>query len=239
MGIRLRQNFLVLRTMPAACRTFGCGGTSRCRAGSETTCTFRWNFAGPQPAAAAARCSRGLSGRAMCCRSLPQRCVARRKLDVRRLGALSRGPARGRAFRERYLEVPRRTQTPKVTADKCAFGRADVRACDSGVCVLCASSIREALAIFWNIGTDWRSFLTPERVSYEAVRVGWERWDTIVIALSLAALEIGDTFGQRFSWRERLAREPAPVRWTAYYALVLTIVLCGQFGGAPFIYFQF
>ena len=74
------------------------------------------------------------------------------ELDVRRLGALSRGPARGRAFRERYLEVPRRTQTPKVTADKCDFGRADVRACDSGVCVL---PPRASVRL-------WRSFGTSE-----------------------------------------------------------------------------
>jgi alginate O-acetyltransferase complex protein AlgI len=102
-----------------------------------------------------------------------------------------------------------------------------------------AASIGEAGSMFRRIATDWQSFLTPERVAYEAVRVGWERWDTIVIAVSLLIVEIGDTLGQRFSWRKELALQPAPIRWTAYYALVLAIVFCGQFGGAPFIYFQF
>jgi alginate O-acetyltransferase complex protein AlgI len=102
-----------------------------------------------------------------------------------------------------------------------------------------AVSIHDAGLIFRHIITDWQSFLTPERLGYEAARVGWERWDTIVIVLALLALEIGDTFGLRFSWRERLARQPAAVRWCGYYLLVLAIVLCGQFGGPPFIYFQF
>jgi D-alanyl-lipoteichoic acid acyltransferase DltB (MBOAT superfamily) len=102
-----------------------------------------------------------------------------------------------------------------------------------------APSIRDAWLIFRHVATDWQSFLTPERISYEAVRIGWERWDTAVIVAALLALEVGDTYGQRFSWRQRLALQRAPVRWAAYYALILAIVFCGQFGGAPFIYFQF
>ncbi len=102
-----------------------------------------------------------------------------------------------------------------------------------------APSIHDASLIVRHVVTNWQSFLTPERLSYEAARTGWQRWDTTVIVLALLALEIGDTLGLRLSWRERLARQPSVIRWCGYYLLVLAIVLCGQFGGPPFIYFQF
>ena len=36
-----------------------------------------------------------------------------------------------------------------------------------------------------------------------------------------------------------LAQRPFTVRWAAYFSLVAIILIWGQFGGPPFIYFQF
>jgi len=36
-----------------------------------------------------------------------------------------------------------------------------------------------------------------------------------------------------------LARQPYYVRWPAYYALVVVILIFGVFDSSPFIYFQF
>jgi D-alanyl-lipoteichoic acid acyltransferase DltB (MBOAT superfamily) len=102
-----------------------------------------------------------------------------------------------------------------------------------------ASSIQLAGGIFQHIATDWRSFLTPERLFEEFVRIGWQTRDTIVIVLAVLTLEIGDTVGLRFSLRQWLAARPAAVRWCGYYLLVVAILMFGQFGGPPFIYFQF
>lgn len=102
-----------------------------------------------------------------------------------------------------------------------------------------ASDIESATFMFRRIVVDWPSFLTPERFLSEMRVNGWEMWDTAVIALALLALEIGDTVGLRFSLRQWLAQRPVAVRWCGYYLLVAAILFCGQFGGPPFIYFQF
>ena len=56
---------------------------------------------------------------------------------------------------------------------------------------------------------------------------------------AIAVLEIGDVVQGQIAFRPWLARRPATLRWAAYFALVTVILVCGQFDGPPFIYFQF
>lgn len=58
----------------------------------------------------------------------------------------------------------------------------------------------------------------------------------ILLILFLVGLEISQRNG---SIRERLSRKPSYVRWFAYYALILGILLLGVFNNNQFIYFQF
>jgi len=102
-----------------------------------------------------------------------------------------------------------------------------------------APSIHVAMTIFQRMAADWQSFLIPARLAGHLSLIGWQSWDTVVICLALLALEIGDTVGLRFSIRKWLAEQSTVVRWTAYYLLVLALIVGGQFNGPPFIYFQF
>ena len=64
-------------------------------------------------------------------------------------------------------------------------------------------------------------------------------FELAVAVTAIVVLEIGDTVQGQVAFRPWLARRPAPLRWTAYFALVTVILICGQFDGPPFIYFQF
>jgi len=63
--------------------------------------------------------------------------------------------------------------------------------------------------------------------------------DTVVVLVAIAVLEVGDVVQGRIAFRPWLARRPVTVRWAAYFALVTVVLVWGQFGGPPFIYFQF
>jgi alginate O-acetyltransferase complex protein AlgI len=63
--------------------------------------------------------------------------------------------------------------------------------------------------------------------------------DAIVVLVAIGVLEVGDSFQERMAFRPWLAQRPAGVRWAGYFSLVTVILVWGQFGGPPFIYFQF
>jgi alginate O-acetyltransferase complex protein AlgI len=102
-----------------------------------------------------------------------------------------------------------------------------------------ASSLHVAGSIFYKIGADWESFLTPERLLAELSRFKWQRIDIVVTLLAILVVELGDTVQSRISVRDWLSRRPLAVRWVGYYSLLLFILIFGHFNGAPFIYFQF
>jgi len=56
---------------------------------------------------------------------------------------------------------------------------------------------------------------------------------------AIFVLELVQLLQNRGSVREMLAKQPAWVRWAAYYALVMSILLLGKFAEQKFIYFQF
>jgi alginate O-acetyltransferase complex protein AlgI len=63
--------------------------------------------------------------------------------------------------------------------------------------------------------------------------------DIAVVLVAIAVLEVGDVIQGRIAFRPWLARRPAMVRWAMYFALVTVVLVWGDFGGPPFIYFQF
>jgi len=65
-------------------------------------------------------------------------------------------------------------------------------------------------------------------------------WDRIIVLAVLPVFLIGIEFVQeRTGIRQILSRQPWLVRLGAYYALIMGILLLGEFGGREFIYFQF
>jgi len=75
----------------------------------------------------------------------------------------------------------------------------------------------------------------------------WERWlfagplrfEFLVGSVSIGLLIFVHIVQERFSWIEILSNKPGWFRWPIYYAGVLSILLLGNFGTRPFIYFQF
>jgi hypothetical protein len=55
----------------------------------------------------------------------------------------------------------------------------------------------------------------------------------------IAALELVHAFQRHGGMRHLLSAQPAWVRWTFYYAVVLAVMLGGVFTRTQFIYFQF
>jgi len=94
-----------------------------------------------------------------------------------------------------------------------------------------AASLADAWRVFAGIG---RLQLSPG--SLNAV-VG--SWNFLLAIFWVIALEIVETLHDRFDLRRVLARRGVVVRYLAYLALVLVILLFGVFEEVEFIYFQF
>lgn len=56
---------------------------------------------------------------------------------------------------------------------------------------------------------------------------------------AIGVMEFVHVLQRTGSIHDRLARQPAWLRWTEYYALAMTIILFGNYGAQSFIYFQF
>ncbi|MBI3914739.1 MAG: MBOAT family protein [Chloroflexi bacterium] len=57
--------------------------------------------------------------------------------------------------------------------------------------------------------------------------------------LAILVMEIAYLFWNNAGLRARLSSQPAWLRWSAYYALMMSILLFGKFSESKFIYFQF
>ncbi len=103
-----------------------------------------------------------------------------------------------------------------------------------------APSLEVVGTIFNRIVTNWQPYLMPQYVVNEFLLYERNDFANALIALAgVILVEIGDSANLRFSMRDWLAMRPSAVRWSAYYAFIVIILLCGKFGGTPFIYFQF
>jgi alginate O-acetyltransferase complex protein AlgI len=103
-----------------------------------------------------------------------------------------------------------------------------------------APSLEVAGTILGRIVTNWQPYLMPEYVVNQFLLYERSTSPNALIALAgVIAVEIGDSANLHFPIRQWLSARPPIVRWSAYYVLIITILLCGKFEGAPFIYFQF
>jgi hypothetical protein len=92
-----------------------------------------------------------------------------------------------------------------------------------------ANTMSDAMHVF-------ASFVHPDwgRPPFIPVRLGIY---CLIAVLVLVPIQIVQE--RKGSIRELLARQPAPVRWAAWYALLALTVLLGVEGGSQFVYFQF
>ncbi len=106
-----------------------------------------------------------------------------------------------------------------------------------------SASLSEAGAIMANIATHLVAHvdqpLFEMRTLLKTCLTYLSPFDFAVAVGAIAVLEIGDVVQGQIAFRPWLARRPATLRWAAYFSLVTVILICGQFGGPPFIYFQF
>jgi D-alanyl-lipoteichoic acid acyltransferase DltB (MBOAT superfamily) len=95
-----------------------------------------------------------------------------------------------------------------------------------------AASLEDALTIFSRIAAS-----AARLPSLVAVRLAApEVLASLLLIVLLIAIELFDE--TRSMW-ERLAARPTPVRWAAYYALALALVVFGVWNLQQFVYMQF
>lgn len=98
-----------------------------------------------------------------------------------------------------------------------------------------ANSISDALYIISHLTAQWRNVSAIETSPYW----GSLRFEFIVAMASLIVLFIAYQLQRSGNFIEMLSRKPIWLRWSVYYAAIAAILLCGNFGAKPFIYFQF
>jgi alginate O-acetyltransferase complex protein AlgI len=86
--------------------------------------------------------------------------------------------------------------------------------------------------ILLHLFTGWENLFSPEGLK-AALTFGPSPFEWIVGITSVGLAELFQGVPERFLRKSTLAR------WTAYYALILGILLFGQFDSRQFIYFQF
>jgi alginate O-acetyltransferase complex protein AlgI len=97
-----------------------------------------------------------------------------------------------------------------------------------------ANSISDALYIISHLTTHWESITAIESPYW-----GPLRFEFLVGMVSLIVLFIAYQLQRRGNFVEMLSRRPIWLRWSLYYATIVAILLFGNIGAKPFIYFQF
>ncbi|MBA4369086.1 MAG: membrane-bound O-acyltransferase family protein [Desulfobacterium sp.] len=70
-------------------------------------------------------------------------------------------------------------------------------------------------------------------------QLGLDGFEFKIAILFLLIMEFTHILQEKDSVRKQLSKKPFMTRWSAYYLLVMTILLFGNFGESPFVYFQF
>jgi alginate O-acetyltransferase complex protein AlgI len=94
-----------------------------------------------------------------------------------------------------------------------------------------ASSLPDALAILTRIGTEWN---TAGR-SVQSLTA----FDATVLLIAILTLEVVQLGREMAKHRTQMPGLPVYLRWTAYYALIGSVLVFGVFQRSQFIYFQF
>jgi len=95
-----------------------------------------------------------------------------------------------------------------------------------------ATNLADALYIVTHLFAA--PFLPPDLFA-----LGLDKLEFQIALLTIGILEIVQMWQRNPGWQTQFARQPAWVRWSAYYALMISIVLLGIFRQQEFIYFRF
>jgi alginate O-acetyltransferase complex protein AlgI len=95
-----------------------------------------------------------------------------------------------------------------------------------------APSIGRALEMYGTLFSRPGTLLT-----FDGLPLPWYQLLLAVTAITLFLLV--DGLGKALRWPERVAVQPRWVRWSLAYAVVLAVLMFGEFGLVPFYYFQF
>jgi len=97
-----------------------------------------------------------------------------------------------------------------------------------------ASTLSDAIYIVQHLFVNPNSRVSPSAL----MPGGWYEW--IIVLLAILVMEIVHWKQKEgSSLREVIRRQPAWLRWSIYYALVLVIFMFGKFGAGEFIYARF
>lgn len=146
------------------------------------------------------------------------------------------------AVRKKLATVIRLTRWPKIHAT--AQWMLTFALVCLGWIFFRANTIEEAMLIIQSIVSGIRGIpsLTISAIQYRILsegQIGVGKMVFIQICVSILALFTIDYATRDRSYLDAFLKKPAVIRWAAYYAVVLAILLFGYVGHQPFIYFQF
>jgi len=104
----------------------------------------------------------------------------------------------------------------------------------------CYRDVLTAFKMFGSIFTDWN---LPELFNGSLMNLGLTMGDYVVLIVAITILFIASLLGRHELVREKLARKNIAVRYLAYVAIIVAILVFGAYGPdfdpAAFIYGQF
>ncbi len=95
-----------------------------------------------------------------------------------------------------------------------------------------AESLRDAVFILTRVQEGWASLLPGVRT-----RLG--TWEVLLPVVLLVILLVTEVLDERKPMWERLAARRGYVRWAFYYALIVLLLVFGNWGAEDFVYMQF
>ena len=96
-----------------------------------------------------------------------------------------------------------------------------------------SSSSQNIYYLFTGIFKNW-SFTAQNIFVYK-----FEAYELTIAIFAIIALELGERFRQYYNAEEEILKLSLPKRWAVYYLMIFVVVLFGEYGVTPFIYFQF
>ena len=102
-----------------------------------------------------------------------------------------------------------------------------------------ARNVGEAWYIITHLFSGLGSLLSLQGIENNLRGLGFDRYDYVIAFLAIAFMEVVHLIQRHGGIRHMLSTRPAWMRWVAYYAIILGIILFGVFNKSQFIYFQF
>ncbi len=97
-----------------------------------------------------------------------------------------------------------------------------------------AGTFSDAQYIITHMFTRWSLYQVRVTFMPEAMRI-----EFVAVILAILLMEVIEWLWRRKGLRLQFTQQPVWMRWAAYYAMVMVILLFGEFSEQVFIYFQF